>query len=179
MECRQQLHQHKKDLSSSESSSTEERLSAAAARAERNGLQIDLDSLHLELDNVKAALLAERDRCKDAMAELDKAKVHLASTRVEMDMATRAAEASVKQRDRLREDNTALNSDLKTRVSAVRDAEERHSAVLNKFDNLHRTHAQTVKLLEDAKQQVLDVTAERDQVPPCVWCLLQWRRRTW
>ena len=162
--CRRELHEEKTELKREGDDHAEARRALLEAQGVRDGLQVEMDALKIELDSTTARLVEDRAKAKNIALELTTTKNHLASVRAELDAATRAAEASVQQRDKLREDNGALNADLKQHISLLRESEERHSMVLNKHDKLQRTHVQTVKMLEDTEKKLQTVTKERDDV---------------
>lgn len=161
---RRQLHDQRTELKCEGDDHSEARRALIEAEGARDGLQIELDALNVVLDDTTAKLVQDRAKVTNLSLELTSTKGHLASVRIELDTAVSAAEASVKQRDKLREDNGVLNADLKQHISLLRDSEERHSMVLNKHDKLQRTHVQTIKVLTDTEKKLQAVTTERDQV---------------
>ena len=161
---RRQLHDHRTELRREGDDHSEARRALIEAEGVRDGLQIELDALKVVLDKSTASLVEDRAKVTNLSLELTSTKGHLASVRTELDKAACAADASVKQRDKLREENGILNADLKQHISLLRDSEERHSKVLNKHDALQRTHVQTVKVLTDTEKKLQAVTQERDQV---------------
>jgi len=161
---RLELHRNVSEVKTSDSALAEARRCLLAAEATRDAVQDELDAALPQIEHAKTALQAERAESKQFHDEITNARSLLASSRADIDEATKAAEASAKQRDKLRLDLESLRVDLVEHVRLLNESQDRHSAVLNKHDILTRTHAQVLKILEETKEALDSTTVERDDV---------------